>query len=724
MQSRFFTDIRRDRDIFLVGVLAQIAGYLAGLDFGLGTLLHYIPIFPLLYVLYGYKRINSERSGVLWLTVAVMLLCQLLRLVTPSIALELYIFGLLLIVLINVLKNIYLFLLPAVVIMVAIVGFPLIQTIYYSFTDMTAETLSMDAPEQRKANRQAIKEMTLIVGELARLTEKQEQIVLALQAGNRARYRTLKQELADLIATAKKASIPTPQGSYRFGTYYALNLKKLFTREVPRGNDKLLAFERELLESKRGLQQKLREARIMLRGKRSKHPTRSVGFKNYLELFGFKKDDMQLAREAARKQLVTFLQGRAADLQQAEAAASARRAFNKALKDYFLKNGGQGVRLRRLLGLKPEALQLNDQRTPGAHGAYIQEVASIINQIDELRQAAYEFAVEADQIQASILSLVRRVQDNGTKQGSLPAAYAKRYRQAKERLQGLAGGKMTANKRLARFMELRYGFRPQLLSRSNIDADLKSLQQQESDLREKLQGVIKDNPREFGFWDIFFQTVIWTIVNVFLHFTIGLYLAQWLHKRPRGNTIYRALILIPWTVPTFVSAFSWRLIFDYPDGVLNRLIEALGGAAQNFMSDQWILTACIIVNVWVGVPFMMITLLGGLQTIPEEQYEAANIDGANAWQKLMHVTLPGLKPVASVAVLLGFIWTFNMFNIIYLVTLGIEMKTKNILVTYAYEAFQKHFQYAESATYGVIILSLLLVFGSVYIRMLKRGGEI
>jgi arabinogalactan oligomer/maltooligosaccharide transport system permease protein len=239
-----------------------------------------------------------------------------------------------------------------------------------------------------------------------------------------------------------------------------------------------------------------------------------------------------------------------------------------------------------------------------------------------------------------------------------------------------------------------------------------------------IEAIERDNPKPFGFWNIFLQTIIWTLVNVFLHVTIGLYLAHWLQKKLRGNTVYRGLLMLPWTVPSLVAAFSWRLIFDYPDGFLNRILEVFGGSPQNFMSDQWVLTACIIVNVWVGVPFMMITMLGGLQTIPEEQYEAASIDGANAFQKFVNVTLPGLRPVALVAILLGIIWTFNQFNIIYLVTLGSELKSRNILVTYAYDAFNKYFNYAEAATYGVVILSLLLAFGSYYTRILRKGGEL
>jgi len=223
------------------------------------------------------------------------------------------------------------------------------------------------------------------------------------------------------------------------------------------------------------------------------------------------------------------------------------------------------------------------------------------------------------------------------------------------------------------------------------------------------------------FWRVLIQTVIWTIVNVSFHFGIGLFLAIILNKNLKGNTYYRTLLMVPWAIPSFVAAFSWRFMYNYPDGLINSILSAAGIARINFLGDpSWMLPSCVIVNVWAGVPFMMITLLGALQGIDESLYEAADIDGASRWQQFWNVTLPLLKPVASVAILLGIIWTFNMFNIVYLVTLGNEAVEKDIFVTYAYKAFSSYGRYGISASYAVIILSILLTFGSYYVRLIQK----
>jgi arabinogalactan oligomer/maltooligosaccharide transport system permease protein len=135
------------------------------------------------------------------------------------------------------------------------------------------------------------------------------------------------------------------------------------------------------------------------------------------------------------------------------------------------------------------------------------------------------------------------------------------------------------------------------------------------------------------------------------------------------------------------------------------------------------LVAVIMVNVWLGVPFMMVALLGGLQSINPDLYEAAEIDGASAFQRFRYITLPGLRAVSTTVILLGTIWTFNMFNVIYLITRGGPFNSTNILVTYAYIKFFDQREFAVSATFGVLILSLLLVFASAYQRVTRESRE-
>ncbi|SFS67906.1 carbohydrate ABC transporter permease [Saccharopolyspora flava] len=229
----------------------------------------------------------------------------------------------------------------------------------------------------------------------------------------------------------------------------------------------------------------------------------------------------------------------------------------------------------------------------------------------------------------------------------------------------------------------------------------------------------------FGsFWSTLARTAIWTFACVACHYGIGLGLAMLLNRRMRGRGLYRVLLILPWAVPVFISAFAWRYLLNADYGLVNWVLESLGLPGQIWLGQSDLaLVSVIAVNVWLGVPFMMVALLGGLQAIPPDLHEAAEMDGATPWQRFVHVTLPGLRPVSSSVVLLGVIWTFNMFPVIYLIT-GNNPHTR-ILVTYAFERFFSGAtrDYAIASTYGVLILSVLLVFAAIYRRAMARQGE-
>jgi arabinogalactan oligomer / maltooligosaccharide transport system permease protein len=224
------------------------------------------------------------------------------------------------------------------------------------------------------------------------------------------------------------------------------------------------------------------------------------------------------------------------------------------------------------------------------------------------------------------------------------------------------------------------------------------------------------------FYKVLVRTLVWTGSCVLLHYLIGLALAVLLNRELRGRTVYRVLLILPWAVPAFVSAFSWRFLFNEQGGLIN---TALGwvhiGPVSWLGQSNLILASVIVVNVWLGIPFMMVALLGGLQSIPGELYEAAEVDGATPWQRFVNVTLPGLRSVSATVILLGTIWTFNMFPVIFLIARNNEYA--QILVTYSYNLFYNG-QLARSATYGVLILSLLVVFASFYRRLLRKQGEV
>jgi arabinogalactan oligomer/maltooligosaccharide transport system permease protein len=224
------------------------------------------------------------------------------------------------------------------------------------------------------------------------------------------------------------------------------------------------------------------------------------------------------------------------------------------------------------------------------------------------------------------------------------------------------------------------------------------------------------------FYKVLVRTLVWTGSCVLLHYLIGLGLAVMLNRELRGRTVYRVLLVLPWAVPAFISTFAWRFLFNEQGGLIN---TALGwvhlGPVTWLGQSNLILLSVILVNVWLGIPFMMVALLGGLQSIPAELYEAAEVDGATPWQRFVNVTLPGLRSVSATVILLGTIWTFNMFPVIFLIARNNDYA--QILVTYSYNLFYNG-QLARSATYGVLILSLLVVFASFYRRLLRKQGEV
>ncbi len=229
------------------------------------------------------------------------------------------------------------------------------------------------------------------------------------------------------------------------------------------------------------------------------------------------------------------------------------------------------------------------------------------------------------------------------------------------------------------------------------------------------------------FWGRLGWTVTWTLACVVLTFLIGLALATLLNRRLRGRTVYRLALILPWAIPAFVSVFTWRMLYNEKNGLLNKVLAGGGIDGVPWLNDPtWAKLSVIAVNVWLGVPFMLVALLGGLQSIPGELYEAAEMDGAGAWQRFRHITAPGLRAVSSTVLLLSTIWTFNMFPVIFLLTRGGPGDATEILVTYAYRLsfVDSPRNFSASATWGVVILALLALVAVGYRRTLRKQGEV
>ena len=222
-----------------------------------------------------------------------------------------------------------------------------------------------------------------------------------------------------------------------------------------------------------------------------------------------------------------------------------------------------------------------------------------------------------------------------------------------------------------------------------------------------------------GFLRVTLFTLVWTVVNVSAHIGIGLFLANMLHRSHiRGKVAYRTLLLLPWAVPSYISVLIWRGMFQ-PDGFVNDLL----GTNIDFLSDPTgAQIIVILVNIWLGVPFMMMSISGALQSIPKNMYEAAELDGVVGWAAFRHLTLPNLRSALIPLTLLGFIWTFNMFNVIYLMTDGGpnlyfgQPGQTDILITYVYDVAFREGAYGVAAAWSVIIFLMLFAFSWRYMK--------
>ncbi len=216
---------------------------------------------------------------------------------------------------------------------------------------------------------------------------------------------------------------------------------------------------------------------------------------------------------------------------------------------------------------------------------------------------------------------------------------------------------------------------------------------------------------------------------------LGLSAALLLHHRRRGRALLAGLLLLPWVVPTVVTAFSWRALLDPIFGSVNTLLTESGIGpllASAHLVDSWpagwlsdpslAMPSVILVNVWKGVPFFTVTFLAGLKAIPADLYEAATIDGASSVQRFLHVTLPGLRHVITVTVTLSSIWTFNNFDLIWLLTQGGPGDATAPYVLVAYSKAILQLQYGAGAAVTLVMLPIIGALVFVLVRLMRRDG--
>ena len=213
------------------------------------------------------------------------------------------------------------------------------------------------------------------------------------------------------------------------------------------------------------------------------------------------------------------------------------------------------------------------------------------------------------------------------------------------------------------------------------------------------------------FWLSVFNTVLYTVVASFFKFGLGLWLALLLNERLPFKAFLRAIVLLPWVVPTVLSAIAFWWIYDAQFSIVSWGLIQLGviDTPINFLGDSTNARASVIAaNVWRGIPFVAITLLAGLQTIPMSLYEAATLDGASNWQRFRFITLPMLTPIIAVVMTFSVLFTFTDFQLIYVLTRGGPVNATHLMATLSFQRAIPGGQLGEGAAIAVAMIPFLL----------------
>jgi multiple sugar transport system permease protein len=229
------------------------------------------------------------------------------------------------------------------------------------------------------------------------------------------------------------------------------------------------------------------------------------------------------------------------------------------------------------------------------------------------------------------------------------------------------------------------------------------------------------------FWMVVQQAVIFTGFAVLFKALIGLVTAHLINNLPaKGQRKWRGMLLVPWVIPLALSSLGWWWLFDPTHSAFNYVIAAFGGSEVPWLSNPyWARFSVILVNVWYGSPFFLIMYLAALKSVPEQLYEAAAIDGANAWQKFRHITFPMMRNIIAITLLFSTIVTFANFDIVQIMTAGGPRNMTHVFATYAFMLGIRSGDIPLGASVSLFMLPLLAIAAVVVLRgVRKRGREI
>ncbi|OFU69495.1 sugar ABC transporter permease [Streptococcus sp. HMSC10A01] len=226
-----------------------------------------------------------------------------------------------------------------------------------------------------------------------------------------------------------------------------------------------------------------------------------------------------------------------------------------------------------------------------------------------------------------------------------------------------------------------------------------------------------------NFFNAFFNSIKWTVFSLVGQVLVGFVLALALHRVRRFKKLYRTLLIVPWAFPTIVIAFSWQWILNGVYGYLPNLIVKLGlmNHVPAFLTDStWAFICLVFINIWFGAPMIMVNVLSALQTVPEEQFEAATIDGASSWQVFKFIVFPHIKVVVGLLVVLRTVWIFNNFDIIYLITGGGPSNATMTLPIFAYNLGWGTKLVGRASAVTVLLFIFLMAVCFIYFGIISK----
>lgn len=222
------------------------------------------------------------------------------------------------------------------------------------------------------------------------------------------------------------------------------------------------------------------------------------------------------------------------------------------------------------------------------------------------------------------------------------------------------------------------------------------------------------------------NTLKFTVISILLKTVLGTFMALALNVDFKGRNLCRALLMIPWTLPNIVVVYNWRWIFDSSTGIANHLLKSLGLIDKNlvwFGSAGLAMMTIIVANVWRGTPFFGISILAKLQTISDSYYEAAQIDGANAFQRFLYVTLPEIKDVIILSAMMSTIWTINEFETVWLLTGGGPNGSTEVMNVYSYKTAMRSMQLGRGIAVSVLALPIFILLINLLTRRMLPEEE-